>query len=316
MINGKIFFALAAQKLGSDKALPFLAMDPALGAGARTVMSLKLLEQAEAQVNATAAAEARANVAEATIARQKDDLTKVQTERDAATAGQTQMADAVTAANQLTEAAKSEAQAANDASAALRQASDDLQSQVRAKDAEIETLTRQLTATKGAVTRSTNKNAELRQTLDEVETAVAAAHRDLDALRVSHAQLRSEFALQDRAFTALAHQFAGPDATDAEKAALEDRMISAFASIPDDGPEALTELMLELMTDRRVDSQFAELEAKLEAHPALKDRFIATLRTFEQEHLDRITAFHDEVKAELEALDAPKKPGRPRKKKG
>ncbi len=138
---------------------------------------------------------------------------------------------------------------------------------------------------------------------------------ELEEVRTRHAKLQSEFTVQDRAFAALAHQFAGPDATDAEKAALENRLMTTFARVPDEGPEALTDLMVEFMMDRREDSPFTQMEAKLNAHPALKKKVQATLHAMEKEHLDRLKAFHTEIETELAALDTPKKPRAPRKKK-
>ena len=96
--------------------------------------------------------------------------------------------------------------------------------------------------------------------------------------------------------------------------------MTTFAKVPDEGPEALTDLFMELILDQGGDEKFAEFQAKfknkLETRPELKAKLQAKYRAIEKEHLDRQKAFFEEVSAELDAISTPRKPRTPRNRKG
>ena len=302
MTNGKLFFALAAQKLGTDKALPYLALDPTLGAGARTVMSIKMIEEAETQASAITTAETRATTAEATLAAQSTELADAAAARDAASE------EAATAKAAL-ETLRVEQDTLTQEMATLR-------SDLHAKDTSIAELTAALVAEKETVAKADEMAIELRKQAADATEQASAITRERDAARAAHASLQEQAETQDRAFTALAEQFAGPDATADQKAAAKERLMTSLASVRDEGPEALRDLMLGLMTDRHPEHPFAALQAKLDAHPAVKKKVETKIRALEKEHFDRLKALHDDIQAELDAADAPKTPRAPRKKKG
>lgn len=348
MINGKIFFALAAQKLGSDKALPYLALDPALGAGARTVMSIKLLEDAEAQsatlsvaeTKATTAeakaaaaetrateAEAQVTVAEAKVATAEEKTVQKETalssmtaERDASVEQQALLQAKLNDADQSLNAARRDADQLRLDKEKLVRDVEELRSELENKSGNIRDLEKRVSEEERTASKVSKEVTSLQKKLVDAETKMAGLTGELDTVRESHAKLKSEFVTQDRAFTALANQFAGPDATEAERAEFEERLMTTFAKVPDEGPDALTDLFMELLLDQGGDEKFAEFQAnfqeKLAARPELKAKIQAKYRAIEKEHIDRQKAFFEEVSAELDAIPTPRKPRSPRNRKG